>query len=108
MKDKIPVISEDDDTNIVSFQVEGHTSDAWSELDHFTCLNLVETDHTGNTVTDADDCAELLDIVLSRTESTTWVMFMILSWITLAVSAIPSFLLENLWARRSIPLIYVE
>ena len=105
---EIPVISEDDDTDIVSFQVESHSSNAWAELDHLTCLNFVETYNTGNTVTDADDCTEFLDIVLSRVESTTWVMFMILSWMTLAVSAIPNFLLENLWARRSIPLIYVE
>jgi hypothetical protein len=62
---RIPVVSEDDDTNIVGFQVEGHTPDARAELDHFTCLDLVEADHTSNTVTDADDCAELLDVVLN-------------------------------------------
>jgi hypothetical protein len=75
----IPVITEDDDTDIVSFQVEGHTSDSGSELDHFTCLDFIEANNSGNTVTNTDDCTELFNIVLNQEEITTWVMFMILS-----------------------------
>ena len=59
----IPVVSEDDDTNVVSLEVECHAPNARPELDHFSGLDLVEADHTGNTVTDADDSAEFLDVV---------------------------------------------
>ena len=60
----VPVITEDDDTDIIGFEVESHTSDAGSELHHFSGLDLVEADHTGDTVTDADHSTILLDIVL--------------------------------------------
>lgn len=103
----VPVVSEDDDSDIVSFEVEGHTSDSRAELDHFSCLDLVETDNSSNTVSNADDSAELLDVVLNERVITTWVMFMIFSWMTLAVSAMPSFL-EKPCTRRIIPLIYLN
>lgn len=92
---RVPVIAENDDTDIIGFKIEGHASDAGSELDHLTGLDLIEADNSGNTVADANDCAKLLDIILGKGSITTWVMFMILSWITLAVSAIPNFLEEN-------------
>ena len=60
----IPVVSEDDDTDIIGFQVESHTSDSGSELDHFSGLDFVESDDSGDTITDADDCAEFFNIVL--------------------------------------------
>ena len=88
----VPIITKDDDSHIVGFQIESHTSDTGSELDHFTGLDFVESNNSGNTITNADDSSKLLDIVLGDDrKSTTWVMLMILSWITLAVSAIPSF-----------------
>ena len=91
MEDIVPVVIEDDDTDIVCFQVEGHSSDAGSELDHFSCLDLVEADDSGDTVSDTDDSAEFFDIILHGRVYTTWVMFMIFSWMTFAVSAIPNF-----------------
>jgi hypothetical protein len=60
----LPIISEDDDTNIVGLQVKGHASNPWSELDHLSCLNLVQSYDSGNTVTDTNDCTELFNIVL--------------------------------------------
>lgn len=63
---KIPVITEDDNTDIISLQVEGHTSDSRSELDHLTCLDFVKSNNSGNTVTDADDSTKLLDIILNK------------------------------------------
>lgn len=60
----IPVITEDDDTDIIGLKVQGHTSDTWSELDHFTCLDLLQSNDSGNTVTDTDDCTELFDVIL--------------------------------------------
>ena len=108
MEDRIPVVTEDDDTDIIGFQVEGHTSDAGPELHHFSGLYFVETDHTGNTITDADDSAEFLHIILDREASTTWVMFMIFYWMTLAVSAMPSFLEKPCLANLNNGLIFVE
>ena len=60
---ELPIISEDDDTDIVSFEVQGHTSDARPELDHFSGLDLVESDHSGDTITNTDNSSEFLDIV---------------------------------------------
>jgi hypothetical protein len=91
----VPVISEDHNTNIVGFQVEGHSPDPRAELHHFACLHLVEAHNPGDTVSNADDSSKLLNIVLGMRRGTTWVIFMILSWMTLAVSAMPSFLEEK-------------
>jgi hypothetical protein len=63
-RDYLPIVTEDDNTNIISFQVEGHTLDAGAKLDHLTGLNLGETENTGNTITDGDNSTELLQIVL--------------------------------------------
>jgi hypothetical protein len=63
---EIPVITKDDNTDIISFQVQGHTSNSGSELHHLTCLNFIETDDSGNTITDADDCTELFNIILDK------------------------------------------
>lgn len=71
MGEGVPVISEDDHTDVVSFEVEGHTPDAGSELHHLTGLDAVEADHSGDTVTDADHSAELLDVVLTHPKRTT-------------------------------------
>ena len=60
----LPIVTEDDNTNIISFQVEGHTLDAGAELDHLTCLDLGETENTGDTITDGDHSTELLKVVL--------------------------------------------
>jgi hypothetical protein len=60
----LPIVTKNDNTNIISFQVEGHTLDAGAKLDHLTGLNLGETENTGNTITDGDNSTELLQIVL--------------------------------------------
>jgi len=48
----LPIVTEDDNTNIISFQVEGHTLDTGTELNHLTSLDLGKTEDSGNTVTD--------------------------------------------------------
>jgi hypothetical protein len=60
----LPIVTEDDNTNIISFQVEGHTLDTGAELDHFTGLNLGKTEDTGDTITNRDHSTELLEVVL--------------------------------------------
>lgn len=62
---EIPIISEDDDTDIIGFQIEGHSSNAGPKLHHLTGLDLVESNNSGNTITDANHSSELLDIVLN-------------------------------------------
>ena len=102
----IPIISKDDDSDIIGLQVEGHTSNSWSELDHLSGLNFIEANDSGNTVTDTNHSSKLFNIILYLFNSTTWLMPMIFSWITLDVSAIPSFLVQKLfWTRRNNPLI---
>jgi hypothetical protein len=92
---EIPIVSEDDDTDIIGFEVEGHTSDTGSELHHFSGLDFVESDHTSDTITNTNDSAVLFDIILGNHSHTTWLMLRILSWITFAVSAIPNLRLEK-------------
>ena len=45
------VRSENNDTDIVRFKVQGHALNTVGELDHFASLNIVEAVNTGNTVT---------------------------------------------------------
>ena len=66
----IPIVTKDDDTNVVSFQVESHTLGARLELDHLTGLDLGETEHSGDTITNGDHRSELLQVILYRGGST--------------------------------------
>ena len=50
-RESLPIVTEDDNTNIISFQVESHTLDTRLELDHLTSLDLGQTEDTGNTIT---------------------------------------------------------
>jgi hypothetical protein len=58
------IVTENDDTDVVGFQVERHTSDARGKLHHFTGLDLLEAEHTGNTVTNRNDSTVFFDVVL--------------------------------------------
>ena len=60
----LPIVTKDDNTNIISFQVEGHTLDSGAELDHLTGLDLSETENSGNTITNGDHSTELFQVVL--------------------------------------------
>jgi hypothetical protein len=60
----LPIGTKDDNTDVVSLQVESHTLDARLELDHLTGLDLGETEDSGDTITDGDDGTELLKVVL--------------------------------------------
>ena len=64
----LPIVTKDDNTNIISFQVEGHTLDAGAELHHLTSLNLGETENTGNTITNGDHSTEFFQIVLEKSD----------------------------------------
>ena len=65
----LPIVTEDDDTDVVRLQVEGHTLNAGLELDHLTSLHLGETEDSGDTITDGDDGTELLQVVLRNKNS---------------------------------------
>ena len=60
----LPIVAENDNTDVVSLQVESHTLGARLELDHLTGLDLGETEDSGDTITDGDDRTELLEVVL--------------------------------------------
>ena len=63
-KISLPVIAEDDDTDVVRLQVESHALDSAAELNHLSGLHLHESEDTGNTITDRNNSAELFQIVL--------------------------------------------
>ena len=62
--DNLPIVTEDDNTDVVRLQVKGHTLNTGLELHHLTGLDLGETEDSGDTITDGDDGTELLKIVL--------------------------------------------
>lgn len=59
----LPVITQNDDTNIVSFKIKWHSSDSRGKLNHFTGLNFLETENTGDTVTNRNDGSVLFNII---------------------------------------------
>ena len=70
-----PVITEDDNTNVVNFQVQRHAANSTREFDHFTGLDCVQTVNAGDTVADAQHAtdlgyfgvlAEVFDLVLEN------------------------------------------
>jgi len=60
----LPIITKDDNTNIISFQVQGHTLNSTAELYHLTSLDFGETENSGNTITDWNNSTEFFQIVL--------------------------------------------
>ena len=87
----LPVVAEDDYSDVVALEVESHSTNAGPELDHLSGLYLVEAHYTRDAVSDADDCAVFADVELGGRGRTSGVMFMILSMITLPVSPMLSF-----------------
>ena len=61
---RLPIVTQDDNTDVVGFQVKRHTSNSTGEFHHFSGLDLGETEDSGNTVTNWDDSTEFLDVVL--------------------------------------------
>ena len=58
------IITKDNDTNVVSFQVEGHTLDTGGELNHLSGLNLHETEYTSNTITNGNNSTKFFEVSL--------------------------------------------
>ena len=59
------VVAEDDDADIVAFEVERHAPHAVRELDHLAGLDLVEAVDAGDAVADRQHLADLGDIGLA-------------------------------------------
>ena len=60
----LPIVTQDDNTDVVSLQVESHALDSRLEFHHLTGLHLGETEDSGDTITDGDNRSEFLEIVL--------------------------------------------
>ena len=60
LKSSLPIVTEDDNTNIVSLQVKSHTLDSTAELHHLSGLDLGETENSGNTITNRNNSTEFL------------------------------------------------
>merc|ERR1719410_2569249 len=56
------VITEDDNTNIVGLQVESHPLQAGAELHHLLGLDVLEAVDTGDTVSNGEHAAGLLQV----------------------------------------------
>lgn len=57
------IVTQDDDTDVIGFQVQGHTSDSGGELDQFSGLDLGQSENSGNTVSDGDDGTGFFDVI---------------------------------------------
>ena len=55
----LAVLAENDDADVVAFEVERHAARAVLELDHLAGLNLVEAVGAGDAVADGEDLADL-------------------------------------------------
>jgi len=58
------VVSEDDDSDVVGFEVKSHSLDSGAELHHFSGLDLHESEDSGNSISNRDDGSEFLQVVL--------------------------------------------
>ena len=56
------VIAEDDDTDVVGFQVQRHAAQATRKFDHFAGLDIVEAVDTRNAVADRQHLPDLGDL----------------------------------------------
>jgi len=57
------IVTQDDDTDVISLQVKGHSLDTGVELNHLSGLDLGETEDTGNTISNGDNSSEFLQVV---------------------------------------------
>ncbi len=57
----VPVVAENNDADIVDFEVEGHAARTVGKFDHFTGLNVVEAVNAGDAVTDGEHLADFGD-----------------------------------------------
>lgn len=62
----LPIVTKNDNTDVVSLEVESHSTDSGLELHHLTCLDLGETEDSGDTITDGNDGSELFQVVLEK------------------------------------------
>src|SRR5205807_8273810 len=60
----VAVGTEDDDADIVGFEVERHAADTAWEFDHLAGLDIVEAVDAGDTVTDGQNLADFGDLGL--------------------------------------------
>lgn len=60
----LPVVTQDDNTDVVCLQVKGHTFDTRVEFNHLTCLYFSESENTSDTVSNWDDRAEFFQVIL--------------------------------------------
>ena len=60
----LPIVTKDDDTNIICFQVKSHTLNSTAELYHLTSLDFGETEDSSNTISDWNNGSEFFQVVL--------------------------------------------
>lgn len=60
----ISIVTQNDDTDVVSFQVKGHTSNTGLKFNHFTGLDLSQTKDSCNTITNGNNGTVFSDVVL--------------------------------------------
>lgn len=57
----VAVGAEDNDTDVIGFEVQRHAANSAREFDHLACLDIVEAVDAGNTVTDGEHLTDFGD-----------------------------------------------
>lgn len=64
----VPIVTEDYNTDVVGFQVQGHALETRAEFHHLIGLDVLQTINTGNTVTNAEYTSSFFQIGLELFE----------------------------------------
>ena len=68
----LSIVTKDDNTNIISLQVKGHTLDTGGELNHLSGLNLHETEYTSDTITNGNNSTKFFEVSLNIKQEITY------------------------------------
>lgn len=60
----VSVVTKDDDTHVIGFQIQSHALEARAEFHHLVGLDVLQTVNSSNTVTDTEYSASLFQVGL--------------------------------------------
>jgi len=60
------IVSEDHDSDVVGFEIQGHSTDSRGEFNHLSSLDLAETENSGNTISNGDNGTVFFNIIELR------------------------------------------
>ena len=65
----LPIVTKDDNTDVVSLQVQSHTLDSGLELNHLSGLDLGQSKDSCNTISNGDNRSKFFQVILQKSKS---------------------------------------